>query len=539
MANASSYDVAGNRLSEIATLLPAQPTLFPNQYTNNFSHTRSFTYDNRDHLTGESLVPSGAGDNIAANNFTQYFDYDAVGNTTNFRGASPGLSANTFNIDNQIGNTGFGFDGNGDATTHFSTAYTFDGENRLTAIASPSFSATYGPDELRAKKVASGVTTYYLTDTDGLPVMAETWTGTTGHITQIYARGADGLRQIYNPDLGSYYTFIFDPEGNVAMRQNSGWIYGMAQDIAVYDSYGNLLADQRPTNQAWTTHRDSVGFAGQWGGETDWEVNFTTNTNLRQYSVLMTHRYYDPRTGRFINRDPIGYQGGVNVYGYAGGNPVNFADPSGLDVTLRLPFLGPFQFGGDGPTGYAAPSSSTGGQPSLGRLRGNVGASQAELEEMGVSQHKLVPGRASQRLRTGIDKSLEMGAAMLPIPIGKAEAVAEESEIVALGVKQHLPEFTDMIKVMFGKGSNYWHWGQSDFKHQFLAICSNPNTQIHFNLTMADGSMMNVWKALHEGSVPMTCQHYTSWEIAQVHNNGWLPRTTFWYKGQIVPNPFE
>ncbi|MEO7715752.1 MAG: malectin domain-containing carbohydrate-binding protein, partial [Capsulimonas sp.] len=143
MNGANSYDVAGNRLSEVAVLQPLQYTN-SGGVGNDFSHMRSFTYDNRDHLTGESLVPSGSGENIPGNNFTQYFDYDAVGNTTNFRGASPGLSANTFNIDNQIGNTGFGFDGNGNATTHFSTAYTFDGENRLTGIASPGFSATYG-----------------------------------------------------------------------------------------------------------------------------------------------------------------------------------------------------------------------------------------------------------------------------------------------------------------------------------------------------------------------------------------------------------
>ena len=45
---------------------------------------------------------------------------------------------------------------------------------------------------------------------------------------------------------------------------------------------------------------------------------------------MLTHRYYDPTTGRFINRDPTGYGGGPNLYAYAGGNPVNFSDPTGL-----------------------------------------------------------------------------------------------------------------------------------------------------------------------------------------------------------------
>jgi hypothetical protein len=45
----------------------------------------------------------------------------------------------------------------------------------------------------------------------------------------------------------------------------------------------------------------------------------------------MTNRYYSPSTGRFITRDPIGYEGGVNVYAYTRNNPVMKADPSGLD----------------------------------------------------------------------------------------------------------------------------------------------------------------------------------------------------------------
>ena len=44
----------------------------------------------------------------------------------------------------------------------------------------------------------------------------------------------------------------------------------------------------------------------------------------------MRNRMYDPKTGRFTQEDPIGLAGGLNLYGYAGGDPVNFSDPFGL-----------------------------------------------------------------------------------------------------------------------------------------------------------------------------------------------------------------
>ncbi|MCX6926387.1 MAG: RHS repeat-associated core domain-containing protein, partial [Verrucomicrobia bacterium] len=45
---------------------------------------------------------------------------------------------------------------------------------------------------------------------------------------------------------------------------------------------------------------------------------------------FMKHRFYDARTGRFIQEDPLFLGGGLNLYAYAGQNPANRIDPSGL-----------------------------------------------------------------------------------------------------------------------------------------------------------------------------------------------------------------
>jgi hypothetical protein len=47
--------------------------------------------------------------------------------------------------------------------------------------------------------------------------------------------------------------------------------------------------------------------------------------------VYYGYRYYNPNTGRWLNRDLIGEEGGVNVYSFAGNSPVNYIDLLGND----------------------------------------------------------------------------------------------------------------------------------------------------------------------------------------------------------------
>ena len=52
---------------------------------------------------------------------------------------------------------------------------------------------------------------------------------------------------------------------------------------------------------------------------------------MRQPFTLNGLRYYDPSVGRFLTRDPIGYEGGINLYTFCGNNPVNHIDPGGTE----------------------------------------------------------------------------------------------------------------------------------------------------------------------------------------------------------------
>lgn len=68
-----------------------------------------------------------------------------------------------------------------------------------------------------------------------------------------------------------------------------------------------------------------------------WKVLAGYVSDYQTGLVYCWHRYYDPKIGRWISRDPIGLEGWVNTYAYCSGNPVQYVDPSGL-IQIELRF---------------------------------------------------------------------------------------------------------------------------------------------------------------------------------------------------------
>ncbi|MFG0515905.1 RHS repeat-associated core domain-containing protein, partial [Kluyvera intermedia] len=67
-----------------------------------------------------------------------------------------------------------------------------------------------------------------------------------------------------------------------------------------------------------------------WGGAPEENLRFAGQYLDRETGLhYNTFRYYAPDMGRFITPDPIGLNGGINLYSY-GPNPLNWIDPLGL-----------------------------------------------------------------------------------------------------------------------------------------------------------------------------------------------------------------
>jgi RHS repeat-associated protein len=87
-----------------------------------------------------------------------------------------------------------------------------------------------------------------------------------------------------------------------------------------------------PANKVWSSLAQKPGAAPR-----AWVGSLIQHGRDPSGQYYRRNRFYDAQSGRFTQEDPIGIAGGLNLYGYAGGDPVNFSDPFGLYVILHGP----------------------------------------------------------------------------------------------------------------------------------------------------------------------------------------------------------
>ena len=119
-----------------------------------------------------------------------------------------------------------------------------------------------------------------------------------------------GHAQLYGPDPSLAHAYYHaDGNGNITCLVNS------KQAVVaryLYDPYGNTLAASGLLADA-----NSLRFSSK-----EWHENSGT--------YYYGFRFYDPNLQRWLNRDPIGEEGGINLYGFVGNAPIGRGDSCGL-----------------------------------------------------------------------------------------------------------------------------------------------------------------------------------------------------------------
>ena len=244
---------------------------------------------------------------------TYIYGFDGNGRRTNLRISndafdpwlsvtpSLALTANNLNQITSMGGTPVTYDLNGNLASDGTHAYTHDALGRLTSV-DGTITYTYDALGRRASKTVGATTTRYVYD--GARVIAEYDGG--GQFLRKYVYGP-GLDEPVLMQVGTArYYYLFDALGSV---------------IGLTDASGNPVESYRYNAYGQPLQASTVGNPYMFTGR-----RFDSETGLYYYR----NRYYSPQLRRFIEPDPIGFEGGMNLYAYVGNDPGNAVDPLGL-----------------------------------------------------------------------------------------------------------------------------------------------------------------------------------------------------------------
>jgi len=249
------------------------------------------------------------------------FTYDGVGNrlTASKNGTSTSYVANNTNAytstTTNSNTTNLSYTLDGQLTSDGVQTYDYDIDGRLTNVDA---NIEYKYDALgrRYQKIVSGVTTTYYYYDDQL-IQENTSTGATRE--HIYLDLLDfRVATIYSG--GTYYYHLDILNSVIGLSNAAGSVFERYE----YDSYGNVqLYDGSYTPISNSTVDNHFYFTGK---ELDNESGL----------YYMRARHYHPGLGRFIQRDPLGFFDGPNIYQYVASNPINNYDPDGMKSCVSI-----------------------------------------------------------------------------------------------------------------------------------------------------------------------------------------------------------
>lgn len=161
------------------------------------------------------------------------------------------------------------------------------------------------------------------------PAYPSTYDALLGRVGYVHAGGIDAPLAVYRMNMAGqpaavgvapHANFQGDFEiGSMIGGSYSGWSSRSCQGY-----YGCPVINWPGGNTTMDGETPNPNPVQTWFG------NLLSQKSDGSGLQYMRNRYYDPRTGRFTQQDPIGLAGGLNLYGFASGDPVNFSDPSGL-----------------------------------------------------------------------------------------------------------------------------------------------------------------------------------------------------------------
>nr|WP_298114614.1 RHS repeat-associated core domain-containing protein [uncultured Pseudomonas sp.] len=279
----------------------------------------NYSYDALDRLTAEQKA-----------DLEQTYSYDAVGNRTGrtitrvVNGQPQPGRPQTYqyaadsNRLTQIDAQAVTSDAVGNLTQdRVSRKLIYDAQNRLSSV--KFFDATvaefrYNALGQRTHKISGQSTTTFLYGPDG-QLLGE---------SQFFS-GA--------PFRSQYYIWLDNmPLGGISVQYSTTGAISSTTPFYLHSDHLNTprLATNQTQQTVWQWQSDAFG-VGPASGSLTLNLRFPGQYFDQESGLHYNYfRDYDPETGRYVESDPIGLNGGLNTYGYVEGNPLRSSDPDGL-----------------------------------------------------------------------------------------------------------------------------------------------------------------------------------------------------------------